>query len=512
MINLNLGATTGVYIGAKNVYIAQLKGTFFGARLVKFGKTEIQLPPQADESTTRQAAVQALRKALRENNITSKKVFAALPGKDVLIRYFQMPVIPRLEWETAIKFEAKKYIPFKIEELMWDFHVVLPKGKKDGKMGVTFVAVKREVAQKYLSLFEQADLKPSVLEPAPFTLVRVLALGKQLAKDKPTAVVDVDYGMADINIVKDGICYLTRDVSLPLEGEMLFESLLNEIRMSLDYYEKLFPAEVIGKILLCGEIGPKDWDRKLAEELKVPAEKADPARAIKISNSPPPLNVAVAIGLGLRGMARAGAEVNLLQVREVKSKVVVTKEALALTPEILQAVIRAVLLSCMGFLILYLVMHIRISQEKAKLEQVIDLRPKIGLPIGSFSYSRLEEINKELENKVSTLNLIIDQRFFRTNSFNELPKVIPPGVWLTELSLIDRLSKENKITHSLNIKGVAYHEDPVREIGIVTKFVSNLKENKIFSRGFEDIKLDTMSSAELKGMPVKNFTISCVGR
>ncbi len=510
-LNFNLQSTTGIYVGSREVYIAQVKGTLFGPRLIKFGKAEIQLSDQSDEAAQRQAILQAIKRVVRENNVTTRQVFTALPGKDVLIRYFQMPRIPKAEWETAIRFEAKKYIPFKIEELMWDFHVVLPKDK-DAKMDITFVAVRIQTAQSYISLLKQAGLNPVVLEPAPFSLLRLFALGNQLAKDKPTAIVDVDYGIADINIVKDKICYLTRDVSLPLEAELIFDNLLNEIRMSLDYYEKLFPAEMINKILLCGEAELKDWDKTLAQDLKLPVEKANPAKALKIHKVSPPLSMSVAIGLGLRGLSKTIAEVNLYHIREVKPKAAVTKEVFKLTAKTRQVIFRAALLSCVGLVTLHLLMYYRIGEQRKELEKVESLRPKIDLPIESLSYLEMEELRTRLENRLSVLNLIIAKRTFRTNQFNELAKIIPPDIWLTKLSFSEGLSRDNNIIRSLTIRGAAYCKDPVEEIGIVTKFVSNLKENKEFSRAFKEIKLDSVGSEELKGKSVKNFVITCVTR
>ncbi|MBN2096864.1 MAG: pilus assembly protein PilM [Candidatus Omnitrophica bacterium] len=507
MGTFSLQKTTGIYVGAKEVYAAQLKWSLFGPQLVKFARAEIQTATPADDSAQKQAIVQALRRLVRENNISTKKVMIAFSGQDVLIRYFQMPRIPRSEWETAIKFEAKKYIPFKIEELMWDFHVVLPKAKA-AKMDVTFLAVKTEVAKRNLALFEQAGVKPAIIEPAPFSLLRLFAAGKQLAKDKPTAIVDVDYGIADINIVKGRSCYLTRDVSLPTQEENIYENLLNEIRMSMDYYEKLFPTQVIGKILLCGEADTKDWDKSLAQDLKIPVEKADLASAVKIKRTLPPLSLAVAVGLGLRGLVKGVAEVNLGQVREVKTKLTVGREISGISPLLRGAVIRAGILSFIGLLALYLVMSQAIGQENKRLQEVILQRPKINLPVESFSYASLEELKNELSNKVAFLNSIIDQRIYWTDKFSEIPKIILPGVWFTELNIKEDAGQAAPL-RSLLIRGVAYHEDPVQEIGIVTKFVSALKESKTFSRGFSEIKLDSMASGDFKGLPVKNFVISC---
>ena len=132
----------------------------------------------------------------------------------------------------------------------WDFCVVLHKDNAIN-MSVTFAAVKEQIAKKHLSLFEEAGLKVSTLEPAPFSMVRLLTLGKQLVKEKPTAIIDVDFGMADINIVKDKICYLTRDVSLPLKEELIFDNLMDEspetAHVILDGVQKDIPVSEVKK-------------------------------------------------------------------------------------------------------------------------------------------------------------------------------------------------------------------------------------------------------------------------
>jgi len=510
-MNFKLRTATGIYVGTRHVYVAQLKGTLFGAHLVKCGRTEIQPsnaagPPGKYQTPT---LVEAIKKVLRENNITSKRVITALPGKDILIRYFQMPKIPKSEWEDAIRFEAKKYIPFKIEELLWDFRVGLPKGRGIEKTDVTFAAVKIEVAKKYLALLEEAGLKVLALEPAPFSLVRMLTLSKQLPKDKPVAIVDIDEGVADINIVKNGICFLTRDVSLPLERDIIFDNLLNEIRMSLDYYEKLFPAEMINKILLCGEAELKDWDKRFTAELKIPVENASLAKAVKIKKAVPALNMSIAIGLGLRGTARTVSELDLSRPRKPQAKIWVTKWGIEFTPEVGRAIIQATALSCVVLLGLYFLMNYDINKRKEQLEQIVSSGLKLDSARAPLSQAKLEELEQELSKKLHSLASIIDKRTIWTSKFNELPKILPEGAWLTELSCSEQLSKNNKFTRSLKLKGVVYNQDPTQEVGIITNFVSDLKANKEFALGFQAITLDSVTSAEFEGEPVKRFEISC---
>ena len=103
----------------------------------------------------------------------------------------------------------------------------------------------------------------------------------------------------------------------------------------------------------------------------------------------------------------------------------------------------------------------------------------------------------------------MSKRVFWTNKLNEWPKVIPPEVWLTDLNIDEGVGRGNRVTRSLIIKGVAYHQDPVQQVTIVTNFISSLKENQFFAQGFSEIKMENMVSKQLNGMPVKNFTISC---
>jgi Tfp pilus assembly protein PilN len=370
------------------------------------------------------------------------------------------------------------------------------------------VAVKEDVVQRYLSILKQAGLKPSALEPAPFSLVRLFSLGHQLGRGKPTAIVDVEYGMADINVVKDATCYLTRDTALPLEKEVIFDNLLNEIRMSLDYYEKLFPTEVIAKILLCGEVELSDWEKRLADELKLPIERANLSKVVKLGKVVPPLTMSVAISLALRGLVKSKKDVNLCKI-EVKPKALPAAKALGVALEVRRAVSRGLIVSAIGLVLLFAIMTLRIIEQKKLLDNVISLRPTVSKEIGSLSSAEIEEMKDKLRKEHLFLKSFVEERVYWTNKLNELPKAIPPGVWLRNLSFDERLARQKELARSLTIQGVAYHQDPVREIEMVTRFVANLQENKLFAQGFTEIKMENMSSRQLNGFAVKNFTISC---
>jgi len=148
-----------------------------------------------------------------ENNVKLGNVVTAIPSEEVMVRYFQMPKIPKQEIETAVNFEAKHYIPFRMEDVVSDFQV-LPSKTVHNSIDIVFVAVKKNTIEQYLNLLNTAGLRPIIIEPAPFSLMRVLNAAHQLNTKVNTAIVDISHTMLNINILRNGVPYIIRDVSV----------------------------------------------------------------------------------------------------------------------------------------------------------------------------------------------------------------------------------------------------------------------------------------------------------
>ena len=166
--------------------------------------------------------------ALRENNITVRKVAIALPGKDVLIRYFQMPKIPRTEWETAIKFEAKPPVKKKAEEniltswkdikkILGTFNLEAKKGEIDKKI-VTGVLGENGIGKTSFVKILANEIKPDK--------------GKILQKVKVSYKPQyLESGSEELvlNVLKDAIKKYTNEIINPLNIKPLYNKKLNEL-------------------------------------------------------------------------------------------------------------------------------------------------------------------------------------------------------------------------------------------------------------------------------------------
>jgi Tfp pilus assembly protein PilN len=245
------------------------------------------------------------------------------------------------------------------------------------------------------------------------------------------------------------------------------------------------------------------------EELKVPVEKIDLGKLLKVRKVVPPVNMGVALGLSLRDIAKDVPGVNLCKSHELKAKMGEVKlESVKLTPEVQKSIKQAIAVAAVVLVGLHIFMYRNTNTERAKLDQVLMARPQVALAVSSLSYEEIESAKLQMDKKLLNLSKIIDRRIFWTEKLNELPKLLPPGVWLVELAIIDEVAQAK----TLMVKGIAYHEDPVQEIGLITKLVANMRANQAFSRGLNDVTLGPMTSQDLQGMTAKSFSIYCVQR
>ncbi len=114
-------STLGIYFGPKAVDVVETKGRKFLKHIqiplggVSAGEFEEKVPLEIK-------IVALFNEALRRNKIESKEAVLSLSGKDLIMRTFEMPNLPKDEMASAINFEAKKYIPFRVEELVSGYH------------------------------------------------------------------------------------------------------------------------------------------------------------------------------------------------------------------------------------------------------------------------------------------------------------------------------------------------------------------------------------------------------
>ncbi len=491
----------GVYIGQNKLSVAQLKRTMRVPKVVRFSQANIDIEK-------RDKVAEVITKVLKKTAIQTEEIFVTLPSKEAMVRFLELPRLPKAEQEMTVKFEAQKLIPFKSEDLVYDFELKEKLATK--KIDVVFVAVKKETVKDYLDILGQTGLGIKTLEPASFSLMRALKVNGQIKRGRITAIVDINQNEGNINIVKDGFPCLTRDFSYTpqqlvseIEKKSLLQSLINELLISFSYFKRQFPQDMVDGVLLCGEVDLKGWDESLNKELGIPVELARSWEKEEGGFLPSSSGLSIAIGSALRGLIKSFPEINLYESRE--KPLLIKREE-----ELLKVVSVSASIACIFLIAFYLMMANRVATMRNKLNNLKSQMKQSELVTDLMSYSDLETLKVKLTKRLSTFQRIISARSYLTTKFNELPRILPDGLWLTGISSEEMKEKEGKkFSKIFKLRGVVFLGDSAKELDSINNLVSKLNESQVFSKDFRNIKLDSVSRDKLGETPVTLFEITC---
>ncbi|MDP2044014.1 MAG: pilus assembly protein PilM, partial [Candidatus Omnitrophota bacterium] len=201
----------GIYFGTNTIGLVESKGKKLVNNVV-IPQVNISAGDFEEKVPVDIKMIALLKDAFRTYRINSSAATICLSGQDLIIRTFEIPTLPQNELRSAINFEVKKYIPFKLEELVYDFQVESNKNNKTSM--VLFVGAKKEVLDGYISVSNQLNLKVNAIEYSAFSLQRFLRLSG-VQESGVAACLCFDLNNEDeINfmVFKDGFPLFTRDI------------------------------------------------------------------------------------------------------------------------------------------------------------------------------------------------------------------------------------------------------------------------------------------------------------
>lgn len=349
----------GIDFGSSTIKLVELRKRQERASLVTYG--ELALGPYGGVEVGRASRVveakakEAIEDLLRESSAKSRQAFVGIPARSSFITVVEMPLMSEKELADAIKFEARRYIPVPISEVVVDWWIIPDTfdlnsgsdedeglGKKKKTMSVLLVAIHNETIEKYKSFMSSAGIKISGFEIEIFSASRAL-LGNDLS---PILLLDigasavkmtvVDYGIVRMVYVHDrgsqaitdalagslGVDFaraeeMKRTIGLsskPEHQEMksvmepIIDGFLSETsRLMIDYRRK--SGRSVSRVILYGGGGAlKGLPEKVAERLGLEVAQGQPFGRVEY---PFLVQTAVqevgpvfasAIGLGLRGL------------------------------------------------------------------------------------------------------------------------------------------------------------------------------------------------------------------
>lgn len=274
----------GVDIGTSSIKIVELVNQNGKPRLFTYGY--IDWPTniiKSNASEIREKIVYLIQSICGKSKTRSKKAVTALPSFSTFNSIINLPKMSKKNLAAAVLWEAKKFVPIPIEEVILDWKLIdevesgplepsaltfnNPQGeslpgasesdpgtvdeansgvvndiakeadsklkakkeehKKDSQSNirVLLTAAPRSLVKKYIEIFKLSGLNLLSLEIESFALGRSL-IGRDMA---PVMVIDFGAIATDIIIIKDGIPLLTR--SIDIGGVTITKSIVNALNI-----------------------------------------------------------------------------------------------------------------------------------------------------------------------------------------------------------------------------------------------------------------------------------------
>jgi hypothetical protein len=508
-----------MHFGPKFLTIVQSKGRKLLAHIpisrkaASAGELEQKVPEEV-------LLVALCKDELRKHKIDSKEIKEAtlgFTGKDLIVRTFELPPMPRQEVVGAVNFETKKYLPFKAEELVSDFQLEFDKNSR--KNQVMFIGIRKDALERYFSILKQLEMKPGNIEYSAFGLLRFLRLANA-GQRGIVGVVSLDFQEEEevnFTVVKDGFPLFSRDIAYGAETqegdtpETILSRLKPEMRISLDYYNRKFPGRNIERTFILINPAHRAQVEAFCKELGFSGQYLDLMKYIG-KNLPFSLGLAKAYSASLYTPVKIKPRIN---ITAAKAKQVVVPSA---GPKELKLQDVASLLSGMEWDFRFIVFGVllclltflfglyRMSPLKKALNATIDMRPAVTTVNPEASYEQLSNSDSEYKKKVNALNDLLDQQVYLTEIMNALPRALPEGLWLTKISF-----QRQDSGLGLAISGRVYLGNSNKEFDAVNSFIANLKAQATFGKYFQNINVGSIDTVSIGKLNMTEFNIFCQG-
>ena len=528
----DLARAIGIYMGRKEVIGASVTMVQGAPALGEFAIESIGLGGPAKKTvkiekkksffssfqkeTTRELTpeAQAVKNVCQKLRIGGAHVITAFNPFHIVTRYFEIPFVPLKEWPHVIRYEANRYVPFRMAETIADYNAVEQK-KADGTrvVAVTVSATKTEHIRLFVQHLRAGGVKADVVEPAFIAFSRAVSAGKKLDERKIYGFIFIDAdGSVNLTFARGRSVYLSRDFMLSEDQRENQTRFYEELTASINFLGRSVGGEQVEKVFLAGSGDLIFWTDFLTNTFRQDIKfefglfptKQDISRNVLAA-------LLVPIGLALRrlGTKTPLGELSLLPREESETK-----------PERLKRVlIRQTLVLAVMFLGIRLIvfqpylMYLEKEQRRWESRSMVLHGHVPTEPIGE-----LETTRDELAKQLNHLSRILKNKVLFGKKLEALAKSIPEPIWLESVSYTaqdfgllgeERRWQDSSEGKGLTLSGWCTADSAEAEVRAVNEWMNGLGKNDIFMDGLKSVKLEEIRREFRQGREMSRFRVVC---
>jgi type IV pilus assembly protein PilM len=135
-------------------------------------------------------------------------VTTGIAGSDVIVKQITMPLLDDAEVGPALRFEARKHLPFDPQGMIIDFQI-LGRFATQKKLEVLLAAVSAEHAEKHREPFRRLGLEADILDATPLALSNGLMYGVENTREG-FLLLDIGHAASHLTLYRKGEPYFSR--------------------------------------------------------------------------------------------------------------------------------------------------------------------------------------------------------------------------------------------------------------------------------------------------------------
>ena len=156
------GRVIGVDIGSSKIRVVELGKVGDRVTINYYNEIEAPIAPYGEREEFLKKEGKTFFK-----HVHSKKVFASLPGRGILIRMLQVPNVPSKKLQDILKYEVQQQIPFPLEVIMWTYQIL---SQNPQNLNILLGAAKKDLVNNYISSISPFNLNVEFLDTDFFAL------------------------------------------------------------------------------------------------------------------------------------------------------------------------------------------------------------------------------------------------------------------------------------------------------------------------------------------------------
>ncbi len=485
-------ATLGIDIGTRTVkmIVVRRKGKKIDS---VFGEIVKRPSTQAHDRNLIEDFIPLIRDSVKNFKAEINRVAISVQGPEVMVRRIEVPPMPKSELKSALPWVIGKFLPYPIEEAVFDYKILGEK-EESHELELMVVVARRQWVNRLISQMKRIGLPPSIITVHPFALGNLTGM-LGTSKGSYDVVVNISEKVTNICFFSPERLEFSRDImtaggtitaaltgkvtykgreftidakmaeelkcryGIPIDTQSEFtemgipfasinalirpavERLATEIDRSIKYAARSYGIDRINKLnLVGGSAGLINLPEYLSTAIDQRVEVFNPARAMieLIEGSFEKRSRAVfekygpslAVALGLA--LEGGEGVNLISSRGVQDIRVASFER-----KLLQTAASLLLLVLAGTSIN---MEVRKKIDEKKLAGITTSWNSIR---EAPSFQEVRSIQEKVGRIQKLLDRLNDNREFTSLFLKDISHRIPDNVVLEDLMLVEKRKPEN---------------------------------------------------------------------